>query len=106
MKAETKGPAPPGLLQRRHRARQKATHCVAFLGTEQKVTHAARTFSTLIHMSHARVLYASLRDADAKALSTILILPPDTTDGLWAAVLDRLHRAALPLPSSWLCVGV
>ena len=42
--------------------------------------------------------YASLRDADAKGLSTILILLPDTTEGLWAAVLDRLHRAALPLP--------
>ena len=48
---------------------------------------------------YARTLYASLRQTDEMGLSTILILLPDTTEGLWAAVLDRVKRAATPLPS-------
>lgn len=48
--------------------------------------------------AYARVLYASLRQADTLGASSIMILLPDTTDGLWAAVIDRLKRAAVPLP--------
>jgi O-acetyl-ADP-ribose deacetylase (regulator of RNase III) len=47
---------------------------------------------------YARVIYASLRQADEAGASSILILLPDTTEGLWAAVVDRLKRAAVPLP--------
>ncbi len=47
---------------------------------------------------YARVLYASLRQADEAGASMIFILLPDTTEGLWAAVVDRLKRAAVPLP--------
>ena len=48
--------------------------------------------------AYARVLYASLRQADALGASSIMILMPDTMEGLWAAVMDRLQRAAVPLP--------
>jgi L-threonylcarbamoyladenylate synthase len=48
--------------------------------------------------AYARALYASLRQADDAGASTILILLPDTTEGLWAAVVDRLKRAAMALP--------
>jgi L-threonylcarbamoyladenylate synthase len=47
--------------------------------------------------AYARTLYASLRQADEAGASSILILLPDTTEGLWAAVVDRLKRAAMPL---------
>jgi hypothetical protein len=39
------------------------------------------------------VLYASLREADALGLTTVLAVAPPT-DGIGAAVLDRLSRAA------------
>jgi L-threonylcarbamoyladenylate synthase len=48
--------------------------------------------------AYARVIYASLRQADAAGASSILILLPDSLQGLWAAVVDRLKRAAVPLP--------
>jgi L-threonylcarbamoyladenylate synthase len=47
---------------------------------------------------YARVLYGAIRQADEAGGSTILILLPDTTQGLWAAVVDRLGRAAVRLP--------
>jgi L-threonylcarbamoyladenylate synthase len=47
--------------------------------------------------AYARVMYASLRQADEAGASSILILLPDTTEGMWAAVVDRLKRAAMPL---------
>ena len=41
----------------------------------------------------AQKLYAALRELDAAACETILIeMPPETAD--WAAVRDRLSRAA------------
>jgi L-threonylcarbamoyladenylate synthase len=42
---------------------------------------------------YARVLYASLREADALGLTTVLAVAPPT-QGIGAAVLDRLSRAA------------
>lgn len=43
----------------------------------------------------ARLLYASLREADARALEVVVVqLPPE--GGLGLAVRDRLHRAAAP----------
>jgi L-threonylcarbamoyladenylate synthase len=44
---------------------------------------------------YARVLYSSLREADALGLDTVLAVPPPS-DGIGAAVLDRLTRAATP----------
>ncbi len=44
---------------------------------------------------YARVLYAALREADALGLARVVALPP-ATDGLGAAVADRLRRAATP----------
>jgi L-threonylcarbamoyladenylate synthase len=43
---------------------------------------------------YARVLYARLREADAHALDTLLVVVPPVTDGLGAAVRDRVRRAA------------
>lgn len=45
----------------------------------------------------ARVLYASLRDADARGADLILAAPPPES-GLGLAVRDRLSRAAAPRP--------
>ena len=42
---------------------------------------------------YARVLYARLRDADARGLDDLLVVPPPAV-GLGAAVADRLRRAA------------
>lgn len=43
--------------------------------------------------AYAHELYASLRDADSKGFDLILVeRPPQTSD--WAAILDRLNRAA------------
>lgn len=44
---------------------------------------------------YARVLYAALREADALGLTTVLAVGPPT-DGIGAAVIDRLTRAAHP----------
>jgi len=46
---------------------------------------------------YARVLYAALRDADALGVDFIVVVPPEPDgDGISAAVLDRLRRAAAP----------
>ena len=42
---------------------------------------------------YARILYGSLREADARALDVLLVVPPEPS-GLGTAVGDRLHRAA------------
>ena len=42
---------------------------------------------------YARVLYAALREADALELTVVLAVPP-AADGIGAAVVDRLRRAA------------
>ena len=42
---------------------------------------------------YARVLYSSLHEADALGLTSVLAVPP-TADGIGAAVIDRLTRAA------------
>lgn len=42
---------------------------------------------------YARVLYRRLREADARALDDLLVVPPPPT-GIGAAVADRLRRAA------------
>jgi L-threonylcarbamoyladenylate synthase len=42
----------------------------------------------------ARVLYARLREADALNLDVLLVVLPPVTDGLGAAVRDRVQRAA------------
>lgn len=46
--------------------------------------------------AYARVLYESLRVADAAGASTILVLLPDNEEGMWRAVCDRLRRATAP----------
>jgi len=43
--------------------------------------------------AYARDLYALLRDADARGVSTLLVVPPDAA-GIGLAVRDRLARAA------------
>ena len=43
--------------------------------------------------AYARVLYAALREADALGLTQVLAVPP-SADGVGAAVIDRLQRAA------------
>ena len=43
---------------------------------------------------YARVLYARLRDADELGLEVLLVVAPPQTDGLGAAVADRVRRAA------------
>lgn len=42
---------------------------------------------------YARSLYGALRDADAKLPAAILVLMPESRNGLWAAIADRLGRA-------------
>jgi L-threonylcarbamoyladenylate synthase len=42
---------------------------------------------------YARVLYARLREADARGLDRLVVVPPPD-EGIGAAVLDRLRRAA------------
>jgi L-threonylcarbamoyladenylate synthase len=44
---------------------------------------------------YAQVLYAALRDADSLGLARVLAVPP-SADGVGAAVIDRLQRAATP----------
>lgn len=46
---------------------------------------------------YARALYAALREADALELTTVLAVPP-RPDGVGAAILDRLTRAAASAP--------
>lgn len=46
---------------------------------------------------YARALYAALREADALDLATVLAVPPPP-DGVGAAILDRLTRAAATAP--------
>jgi L-threonylcarbamoyladenylate synthase len=43
---------------------------------------------------YARVLYARLREADALDLDVLLVVSPHSSDGLGAAVADRVRRAA------------
>jgi L-threonylcarbamoyladenylate synthase len=43
---------------------------------------------------HARVLYQRLRALDARGVDVILAVVPGETDGIGAAVADRLRRAA------------
>jgi L-threonylcarbamoyladenylate synthase len=43
---------------------------------------------------YARVLYARLREADEHGLDVLLVVVPPDTDGLGAAVADRVRRAA------------
>ncbi|MGO9877027.1 MAG: L-threonylcarbamoyladenylate synthase [Acidimicrobiia bacterium] len=43
---------------------------------------------------YARVLYARLREADELELDVLLVVSPTSSDGLGAAVADRVRRAA------------
>ena len=54
---------------------------------------AIRLASPATVEQYARDLYAALRDADAKGLSTVAVLQPEG-EGLAAAIRDRLKRAA------------
>lgn len=46
---------------------------------------------------YARVLYATMREADARGIEFLVVVPPEADgDGISAAVLDRLRRAAAP----------
>ena len=47
---------------------------------------------------YARVLYAALRAADDRGLAVVVAVPPEESDGLAAAVRDRLQRSAAPRP--------
>jgi L-threonylcarbamoyladenylate synthase len=46
--------------------------------------------------AYAQKLYASLRAADELNAAAILVLVPEQTGGLWAAIHDRLARATRP----------
>jgi L-threonylcarbamoyladenylate synthase len=46
--------------------------------------------------SYARTFYAALREVDERRPRAILVLQPDSTTGLWSAIMDRLARATLP----------
>jgi L-threonylcarbamoyladenylate synthase len=52
-----------------------------------------RLSSPIDAAEYARVLYAALREADALGLGQVLAVPP-SADGVGAAVIDRLQRAA------------
>ena len=43
---------------------------------------------------YAMRLYSALREADSTGCKRIVIEKPEETDGLWAAILDRLQRAS------------
>ena len=43
---------------------------------------------------YARVLYAALREADARGLAAVVAVLPSGDDGVALAVADRLRRAA------------
>ncbi len=43
---------------------------------------------------YAHVLYARLREADARDLDVLLVVPPADTNGLGAAVVDRVWRVS------------
>lgn len=43
---------------------------------------------------YAHLLYQRLRQADRLGVEVLLVVPPDATDGIGLAVLDRLRRAA------------
>ena len=46
---------------------------------------------------YARILYAALREADSRGVEFIVVVPPEPDgEGIAAAVLDRLRRAAAP----------
>jgi L-threonylcarbamoyladenylate synthase len=47
--------------------------------------------------AYARHLYEWLRDADARGLDVLVVVPP-TDDGIGAAVNERLRKAAAPRP--------
>jgi hypothetical protein len=46
---------------------------------------------------YARHLYQWLREADERALDVLVVVPP-LDEGLGAAVVDRLRKAAAPRP--------
>ena len=52
-----------------------------------------RLASPTSNEEYARILYAALRDGDARSLSTICVIPP-VGDGLAIAIRDRLQRAS------------
>jgi L-threonylcarbamoyladenylate synthase len=47
-------------------------------------------------LGYAARLYAALREADATRPAEILVEIPESSSGLWAAIHDRLRRAAAP----------
>lgn len=46
----------------------------------------------------ARAMYAALRELDRRRCDVLLVQCPETTDGLWSAIVDRLRRATKELP--------
>lgn len=47
---------------------------------------------------YAKTIYSALREADERHGSSIFVLSPDNeTEGLWAAVVDRLRRATVEI---------
>lgn len=69
------------------------------------VSHGAETIGergvAIVRMpegagAYAARLYAALREADAMEPTLILVERPEETGGLWAAIQDRLERAASP----------
>ncbi len=45
---------------------------------------------------YAQAMYAALREMDQKKPAVILVLMPESTEGLWVAIADRLRRATEP----------
>ncbi|MHC4447268.1 MAG: Sua5 family C-terminal domain-containing protein, partial [Planctomycetota bacterium] len=43
--------------------------------------------------AYAARLYEAMREADAAGAGRIIIEEPPRSDGLWATIRDRLHRA-------------
>ncbi len=73
----------------------------AVLLSHDAAIHAHRPHETIRlpddAADYARVFYAALRDADAGHFATIYMLNPDSEQGLWLAIADRLRRATKEL---------
>jgi L-threonylcarbamoyladenylate synthase len=75
-----------------------AVAVVAFAGTPIAAPH--ELFALPRHAaSYAQLLYATLRRADASAATSIFIVLPDETGGIWDAAHDRIRRAAAKRPA-------
>ncbi len=47
----------------------------------------------------AKAMYAALRELDRRRCDVLIVQCPETTDGVWSAIEDRLRRATKELPT-------